>query len=176
MMMKTIDYKKIILLQLALAFLVLAVEGCGKKEQPKAVKPATYAARKVEPAQVEKETESFVYVSKDRRDPFVPVGLVAEAFSKAGSVDIALLELKGILNSRTEKKKYALLSGPGGDKYILKDGILLNLNNKAISGVKGTIGEDRVTLITDKQYMRVLNIERPKAEKSGLKIETFKEK
>ena len=164
----------VFLLCLAASLPLFLVDGCGKKEKQKEVKPVTYAVNKAKQAPVEKEEEKFVYFAKDRRDPFVPMGLVGEAYSKAGTIDIAQLELKGILNSKTEKKRYALISGPGGDRYILKDGALLNLNNKVIKGVKGTIGEDSVTLLTEKHYMRVMKIERPKSDKAGLKMEKLK--
>lgn len=144
--------------------------GCGKEEPLKSNYVDLSGKKKKIVKAKKKEVKKYVYRSSNRRDPFLTPGLKADSYTKAGSVDISMLELKGIIDAPEKKEKYALVSGPGGESYIVKGGKLINLNNKVVPGVSGTIKEDRVILVTKRHYLRVLKFKNKKASIPGLKL------
>lgn len=148
-----------------LLFLVLFA-GCGGKETEYiARKPVTYV--KKEPETEKKEERKYVYRTRNIRNPFIPPGIKSARSSKVGELDLSMLELKGIMKSKDGGGKYALIAGPGGKSYIIKGTKLIGLDNKVVQGVSGTIKDDRVILVTKRQYMRVLKI---KNKKSGISL------
>ena len=149
---------------------------CSKNEPMKASPPAVYVKKKTAENEAKKEPEKYVYNSENLRNPFIAPELRSSMSMKVGEIDISLLELKGIVAAAANKQKYALVAIKGGESYIIRNGKLMNMNNKVVPGVTGMIKGDEVILVTDKHYMRVLKIEIKKPAASAVYMEKVKQK
>lgn len=128
---------------------------CKKKVETKVSSAATAApvvqkkklSEYIPPAPVPK----YKYTGDYYRDPFVPLAGSAGSYS-SGVIDEIMdkdkmksLYLKGIV-SDTAQGNIALITDPGGNSYVLKNGKLYNRRNRTIIGISGMIGKESVTL------------------------------
>ena len=117
--------------------------GCGGAEPPPAPpKPPTPAATPVAPAAPGAATvrpldpgagrvlPPMAYDAKGRRDPFTPVSLASES----KGINVTAAKLVGIV--RAPQGNLALVEGPDGVGYILKNGD--GLGNGRVTGITAT--------------------------------------
>ena len=109
------------------------------------------------PGVQEKKVEvRYRYKGVNFRDPFISL-TESKVFSSAVTAtgegqlpNFGTLNLKGIL--RDKEIKIALLSSPNG-RYLLKNDKLYDNMNRLVRGVKGTIGEKKVKLVTHDNFV-----------------------
>lgn len=133
-----------------LAFLLIAalgVCGCGKSSPPSAPKPgpqkpkAAVASDADKKDEIKVEKEAYVYESKGRRDPFLPVIVVQKEKphrkKKANPIENADLdELKLIaILSDASHQYYAMISLPDGKAYTVRKGTIIGLNEGRIESI-----------------------------------------
>lgn len=78
---------------------------------------ATKASPAAEEPELKYEREYFLYPVSSRRDPFVPLVGVGE-----GGPRFEELSLRGIIYSRERGRSVALLAGPNGKIYRVREG------------------------------------------------------
>lgn len=106
------------------------------------------------------------------RDPFVPLaGGSAMDLSgpstpdrEPGAFNPSSLELKGIL--RTRMGRWAMLSGPGGDRYVVENGKIHDAKKKPIEGYVGIIKEKTLVLIGPNNQVTELKLKRDQEEET----------
>jgi hypothetical protein len=153
---KTLSIHRFLLLAAALLWAPLL-----RAEEPPAA-PAVAASTGTAEAPSEPE---YVF-TVGSRDPFVPlVGAAADvgesmrsADKEPGAFNAASLELKGILRMPTGR--WAVLSSPGGDTYVVENGKVRDAKKKPVEGYVGFIKEKSLVLIGPNNQVTELKLKR----------------
>jgi hypothetical protein len=116
------------------------------------------------------EEPIYVY-NASSRDPFVPLAGGAASVDmsgpstgekETGSFSPSSLELKGILRTRTGR--WAMLSGPAGDRYVVENGKIHDSKKKPVEGYVGIIKEKALVLIGPNNQVTELKLKRDQQE------------
>ena len=100
------------------------------------------------------------------RDPFIPlaggsamdVGNGPSVDKEPGAFNPSSLELKGILRTRTGR--WAMLSGAGGERYVVENGKVHDAKRKPVEGYVGIIKEKTLVLIGPNNQVTELKLKR----------------
>ncbi|MCD6412977.1 MAG: hypothetical protein J7L54_02375 [Elusimicrobia bacterium] len=146
--------------------------GCGKKKtvasRHSAVSRKKFVRKKSE--KKKPEPRKYVYEGYKNRNPFYPAGAGVPSLSASSqaeaSSEVGDYRLTGIMTDMSGDK-YAILSDANGTNYILKNGWLYDSEGNRISGVTGTVFEDRIVIISGK---KIKELKLPETE-TGLKFE-----
>jgi hypothetical protein len=133
---------------------VSMLASCGKKTQVVVQnKPSQAPATVIQPEK--KVEERYVYRGGNYRDPFILLTekrMISPALAAKGDGDrpnFGTLRLRGII--KDGKTRIALMSCSKG-RYVLKNGSLYDSMNRVVKGVRGTIEEKKVKLVTDDNF------------------------
>jgi len=155
---------KLIIVSFVFAFFIISqVSGCkkGSGPSPKSDKKAPASTAEALPegavAETENDNKGYVYERRDRRDPFVPLIVVAKKTSKSKSDESKRVmgtiesydigDFKVLAIARKGDKRYALLLAPGNRAFTVYEGTVLGLH-------KGTVEK-----ITDNQVRTIERVE-----------------
>ncbi len=138
------DIKKFLII-----IFILTAAGCGRRDDPRDMPRRRPVAIEIEEPEEIKIPE-YTYGGSVYRNPFLPAGIRSRAdYTEelfAQDINLAGLRVTGIISDR--KSKYAILSG-AGEYYIVREGRLLDEEDRPVSGVAAIVGDDKVTLITE---------------------------
>lgn len=151
--------RKRILVIFALSLCVLAA--CGKKKVTQVVQPKSQTP--VNAPIPEKKIEiKYRYGGEAYRDPFLPLTerkIMSPSLTSTGEgkmPNFGSLTLKGVISDKNTK--IALIASPMG-RYVLKNEQLYDSMNRIVKGVRGTIGEGKIKLITQDNFVCELKFE-----------------
>lgn len=136
---------------IAVLIVVHLLPACGKKEVTEITEKKVSTSRVMIPVFEKKVEIKYRYQGGNYRDPFLSLtekGMISPSLASKGEGEMpnfGSLSLKGIM--RDSSTKIALLSSPMG-RYVLRNDKLYDSRNRVVKGIKGTIGERRVKLVT----------------------------
>jgi hypothetical protein len=133
---------------------------------------ATAVSASTAPAAAQAPDEPVYVYNSAGRDPFIPLsgGPAADMGSQdkeVGAFNPTSVELKGIL--RTLTGRWAVLSGNGGERYVVENGKLLDPKKKAVEGYVGIIKEKTLVLIGPNNQVTELKLKRDQTAEDQMK-------
>ena len=135
----------------ALIISICLVTACGKKKERDISGKEVSTSHIITPMLEKKVEVKYRYQGGNYADPFLALTerrMISPSLMSKGEgkmPNFGSLSLKGII--RDPIAKIALLSSPMG-RYILKNDKLYDSMNRVVKGIKGTIGERKVRLVT----------------------------
>ncbi len=150
---------------------VFSFSGCGKKKT--ATREYVPARKKIVSRKPAKKVPAkrYVYQGYKNRNPFYPAGVGAPVASQVSqpeaSSEVGDYRLTGIMTDMSGEK-YAILSDANGANYILKNGWLYDSEGNRVSGVTGTVFENRVVIISGR---KIKELKLPETSEPSLKFE-----
>ncbi len=130
-------------------FFIVIMAGCTRRDETRDIPRRRPASVEIEEPE-EIKIPAYTYGGSVYRNPFSPAAArprdedADELFAR--DLNLAGLRVSGIMSDR--KSKYAILSGPG-EYYIVRQGRLLDEDDRMVSGVAAIVSEDKVTLIIE---------------------------